>query len=78
MSRFSIPHVFGLASAFVQAQWIKQPTLGIPRTADGKPDLTAPAPHTPDGKPDLSGLWTFRAARRGLEPAQTVRDSTLG
>jgi hypothetical protein len=40
------------------AQWLNQPTAGLPRTADGKPDLSAPAPRTPDGKPDLSGLWT--------------------
>jgi hypothetical protein len=39
------------------AQWLKYKTPGIPRTADGKPDLTAPAPKSPDGKPDLSGLW---------------------
>jgi hypothetical protein len=39
------------------AQWLRQPTNGIPRTPDGKPNLTAPAPRTPDGKPDLSGLW---------------------
>ena len=39
------------------AQWIEHPTPGIPRTADGKPNLTAPAPRTADGKPDLSGLW---------------------
>jgi hypothetical protein len=39
------------------AQWLNQPTPGIPRTADGKPNLSAPAPRTPDGKPDLSGLW---------------------
>jgi len=39
------------------AQWLKHPTPGIPRTADGKPNLTAPAPRTADGKPDLSGLW---------------------
>src|SRR3989449_2933507 len=39
------------------AQWLKYPTAGIPRTPDGKPNLTAPAPRTPDGKPDLSGLW---------------------
>jgi len=38
-------------------QWLTQPTVGIPRTADGKPNLIAPAPRTPDGKPDLSGLW---------------------
>ena len=41
----------------LSAQWIKYPTPGIPRTADGKPNLTAPAPKLPDGKPDLSGLW---------------------
>jgi hypothetical protein len=40
------------------AQWLNQPTVGIPRTPDGKPNLSAPAPRAPDGKPDLSGLWT--------------------
>src|SRR5215471_13974597 len=39
------------------AQWVNYPTPGIPRTANGKPNLKAPAPRTPDGKPDLSGLW---------------------
>lgn len=41
----------------VAAQWLNQPTPGIPRTPDGRPNLSAPAPRTPDGKPDLSGLW---------------------
>jgi hypothetical protein len=41
----------------LSAQWLNYPTPGIPRTADGKPNLSAPAPRTPDGKPDLSGLW---------------------
>jgi hypothetical protein len=41
------------------AQWLNQPTSGIPRLADGKPNLRAPAPHTPDGKPDISGHWLF-------------------
>ena len=40
------------------AQWLQHQTPGIPRTPDGKANLTAPAPRTPDGKPDLSGLWT--------------------
>ena len=39
------------------AQWLKYPTEGIPRTRDGKPNLTAPTPRLPDGKPDLSGIW---------------------
>src|SRR5579863_6170848 len=40
------------------AQWAQYHTPGIPRTTDGKPDLTAPAPRTADGHPDLTGLWT--------------------
>ena len=39
------------------AQWLDRKTPGIPRTADGKPNLTAPAPRGPDGKPDLTGVW---------------------
>jgi hypothetical protein len=45
------------ASAPLAAQWLNQPTRGLPRTADGKPNLAAPAPRAADGKPDLSGLW---------------------
>ena len=39
------------------AQWIGYPTAGVPRTPDGKPNLSAPAPRTADGKPDFSGTW---------------------
>ena len=48
-----------LLSAVVplSAQWLHYPTPGIPRTPDGKPNLSAPAPKTADGKPDLSGIW---------------------
>src|SRR5262249_23729834 len=42
----------------VAAQWLNHPTPNIPRTADGKPNLDAPAPRTPDGKPDIAGRWT--------------------
>ena len=38
------------------AQWLDHPDPRIPRTKDGKPNLTAPAPRV-NGKPDLSGLW---------------------
>ena len=44
-------------AADLDAQWLKLPTPGLPRLADGKPNLTAPAPRTLDGKPDFSGLW---------------------
>ena len=40
-----------------QAQWDPYPMKNVPRTADGKVDLNAPARRTPDGKPDLSGFW---------------------
>jgi hypothetical protein len=40
------------------AQWLNHPTAGIPRTADGKANLTAAAPHAVDGKQELTGLWT--------------------
>src|SRR5437879_10152709 len=45
------------------AQWLKYPTPGIPRTANGKPNLAAPAPRTADGKPDLSGIWQRISAK---------------
>ena len=46
-----------VATTPADAQWLDRKTPGIPRTADGKPNLTAPAPKGPDGKPDLSGIW---------------------
>jgi hypothetical protein len=49
--------VLMLLPVSVCAQWLNFRTPGIPRTADGKPHLAAPAPRTPDGKPDLTGLW---------------------
>jgi hypothetical protein len=41
----------------VTAQWLKQPTPGVPRTADGKANLAGPRPRTADGKTDLAGVW---------------------
>lgn len=49
--------ILAVTPVSIKAQWIKFPTAGIPRTADGKPNLTAPTPRTADGKPDLSGIW---------------------
>jgi hypothetical protein len=38
------------------AQWnVKTP--GVPRLANGAPNLTAPTPTTSDGKPSLEGVW---------------------
>jgi hypothetical protein len=42
----------------LSAQWVRYPTAGLPRKADGTVNMTAPAPRLTDGKPDLSGVWT--------------------
>jgi hypothetical protein len=55
------------------AQWIDYPTPGIPRTADGKPNLSAPVPKASDGKPDLSGLW-----QRVRSPNQRTTTLAMG
>ena len=46
-----------LLAAAAPAQWLDYPMPGIPRTPDGKPNLSAPAPKTADGRPILTGLW---------------------
>jgi hypothetical protein len=46
-----------VTSVSLTAQWPNHPTPGVPGTAAGKPDLSAPAPRSADGKPDLSGVW---------------------
>jgi hypothetical protein len=51
----------------VAAQWIDTQTAGVPRKADGKVDVTAPAPRMPDGKPDFSGIWTAGDSNRQKE-----------
>ena len=58
MRAFKIALLVAALSAPASAQWLNQPTAGLPRTPDGKPNLTAPAPRAADGKPDFSGLWT--------------------
>ena len=38
-----------LASTQLTAQWVKYPTAGVPRKADGKVDIAAAAPRMADG-----------------------------
>lgn len=60
------------------AQWLDYPTPGIPRTPDGKPNLSARVPKAEDGKPDLSGLWQRmrnpNARRTALEMGPNLED----
>ena len=46
-----------MLSSVAQAQWLSYREPGVPRTPDGKVNLTARAPKDPSGKPDLSGVW---------------------
>jgi hypothetical protein len=41
----------------VFAQWWLDVPDNVPRTADGEPNLMAPAPRLPGGTPDLRGIW---------------------
>jgi hypothetical protein len=66
-----------VATASLSAQWLGVPTTGVPRTADGKPDLAAPAPKAADGHPDLSGVWmpntrTLQDLAVGMTPAGEI------
>ena len=63
MKRLVATLVFLALTSPLSAQWISLPTPGIPRTADGAPDLSGPAPRTADGRPDFTGLW--RTGRTG-------------
>lgn len=49
--------LFCATAGTAAAQWLSIPLPGTPRTADGQPDLAAPAPRLADGTPDHSGIW---------------------
>src|SRR5579862_9092627 len=59
------------------AQWLDFRTPGIPRTADGKPNLAAPAPKALDGKPDLSGVWRPEPNPYFYDVIQELKDEAI-
>jgi len=65
------------APPLVRAQWLNHPTPGIPRTADGRPNLSAPVPRAANRKPDLSGLWVNESAPPELLK-RMIPDATNG
>jgi hypothetical protein len=62
----------GALPAPLSAQWPRHKEAGVPRTADGKVNMSAPAPRTPDGKPDLSGVWENIGWREGAAASDSV------
>jgi hypothetical protein len=73
MKRASLVMVALFLATPAAAQWLNYKTPGMPRTKDGKPNLTAPAPRTAEGKPDLSGIWAID----GLGYATNMPDADL-
>ena len=61
----------------VPAQWQKLPSQGVPRTKDGKVDLTAPAPREPDRKPDFSGVWQIETPKYLINLAADFKPGEL-
>ena len=55
-----------LTGTSLNAQWFDWQSPLVPRTADGRPDTSAPVPRMADGHVDLSGLWVPTAARGSL------------
>jgi hypothetical protein len=66
-------------STTTAAQWLRYPTAGVPRTADGKTNFAATAPRTADGKPDFSGIWLTGnpLCARPLDPVSLTCGSEL-
>src|SRR5438132_7839141 len=77
MDRIPIAAALWLLPVALCAQWLDFRTPGIPRTADGKPNLTAPVPRTSDGKPDLSGLWRPETNPYRFDLIQDPKDETI-
>lgn len=77
MQRIAMAAAVWFLPASLCGQWLRQSTPGIPRTDDGKPNLTAPAPRTPDGKPDLSGLWRPAFNPYNLDVIQDLKDEAV-
>ena len=73
MRAICIVVVLALSATSASAQWLTRKTPGVPRKADGKVDLAAPAPRTADGRPDLTGIWASAGGQGELGGLATLR-----
>jgi hypothetical protein len=62
--------VLTICSVSLAAQWPTYRPPGVPRDADGKVRMDAPAPRMPDGKPDLSGNWIRVRGEGAFDPPE--------
>lgn len=56
--RIFIVAILLMATSPLSAQWFDWSNPNIPRTAEGRVDMSAPAPRSSDGHADFSGKWT--------------------
>jgi len=57
-----VSFLLGISLIVANAQYLGHRDAGIPRTKDGKPNLSAPTPRAANGKADLSGIWQAEAS----------------
>lgn len=66
-----------LVATTAAAQWLNYPTPGTPRLQNGRADLSAPMPRTADGKPDLTGVWRGAGPIYRFNIAQDLKDEDV-
>src|SRR5262249_29622696 len=66
----SVCILLALTPLALLAQWPDYPTPGVPKTAEGKPNLSGPAPRDAQGHPDLSGVWQYQRPPGTPAPAK--------